>query len=373
MRLFISYARLDRARAESLTLRLRQAGIDVWLDVDILPGQAWWDRILDQIRSCDAVVVMISAVSVKSHACQSERQYAMDLGKPILPLALESVNTTMRPADIAAMPVIDYSRPSEDAAYELIGAIRALPPAGPLPYPLPAAPALPTSPFGNIVDRLAEPALSRKDQLEIIERLGAAFSPAADPHDAPTALKLLDQMEERPDLLAAAAREIEKIRAQLTAGPRPGQSPRAGPGSGQTGRAGGRDPGAAAAVNGHGRRKQGTDAGTAEISISRQMGDLQAKLSAWLVLVDGEKVGRIWPGQRRDYKVSPGRHQIQIRVNPHSRFSSPVQECSLNAGDRATFSCCLDHPMAMRDTWSAVAWKDQLMAPKDSFIRLSRD
>ena len=86
MQLFISYARPDRSRAESLTLRLRQAGITVWLDSDLVGGQAWWDRIIDQLRTCDAVVVVISRAAIKSQACRSEREYAIKLGKPILPL-----------------------------------------------------------------------------------------------------------------------------------------------------------------------------------------------------------------------------------------------------------------------------------------------
>lgn len=373
MQLFISYARPDRPRAESLTLRLRQAGITVWLDSDLLGGQAWWDRILDQLRTCDAVVVVISAAAIKSHACRSERQYAMELGKPILPLTVEPMRTEMLPADIAGRPVIDYSQPSEDAAFELIGAIRALPSPGELPYPLPTAPAVPTSPFGSLVDRLAEPALSLKDQLDIIARLGAALGPAADPHDAPIALELLRQMDERPDLLATAAREIEKIRAQLNVGPPPGQSPPAASGPRKRVRDTSRGSRVAAPPNRTARGKQDKGARTAVISISRQMGDLQAKLNAWLVLIDGEKVGRIWEGQRREYHVPPGTHQIQIRINTHSRFTSPVEVLTLNDGDRAGFLCGLDHPLAMRDALSAAAWKDQLTAPKDSFIRLSRE
>ncbi len=195
MQLFISYARPDRVRAESLTLRLRQAGITVWLDSDLVGGQAWWDRILDQLRACDAVVAAVSRASIKSQACRSEREYAAMLGKPILPLTLEAMNSEMLPADIARIQAIDYSQPSEATAFELIGAILALPKAGGLPDPLPETPPVPTSPFGTLVDRLAEPTLSMDDQLAIIGRLEAALGPAADPHDRPTALELLRQMD----------------------------------------------------------------------------------------------------------------------------------------------------------------------------------
>ncbi|HXC83146.1 MAG TPA: toll/interleukin-1 receptor domain-containing protein [Trebonia sp.] len=374
MQLFISYARPDRTRAESLTLRLRQAGINVWLDSDLVGGQAWWDRILDQLRSCDAVVAAVSRASIKSQACRSEREYAAILGKPILPLTLEPMSSEMLPADIARIQTIDYSQPSEAAAFELIGAILTLPKAGELPDPVPEAPPVPTSPFGTLVDRLAEPTLSMDDQLAIVGRLEAALGPAADPHDRPTALELLRQLDERPDLFAAAARQIVKIRAQLQAADqqqgsasqaRVRQDPRYG-GTGPVSSASARN------QNTPPPRADHID-GTAMIYISRQPGELQYKLNAWLIFIDGKKVGKIWQAQRRKYPITPGTHQIQIRLNTMSSHCSPVEVFTVNAGDCAEFSCGLDHPLTMGNAFTAGAWKGQLMAPKNSFIRLSRE
>jgi hypothetical protein len=352
MQLFISYARPDRTRAESLTLRLRQAGITVWLDSDLVGGQAWWDRILDQLRSCDAVVAAVSRASIKSQACRSEREYAAMLGKPILPLALEAMSSAMLPPDIARIKTIDYSQPSEGAAFELIGAIMALPKTRELPDPLPETPPVPTSPFGTLVDRLAEPTLSMDDQLAIIGRLEAALGPAADPHDRPTALELLRQMDERPDLFAAAARQIAKIRAQ----PRAADQQR----------------GYAHTQNTPPPQADRAD-GTAMIYISRQPGELQYKLNAWLIFIDGKRVDKIWQAQRRKYSVAPGTHQIQIRLSTMSSHSSPVEVFTVNAGDCAEFSCGLNHPLTMGNALTAGAWKNQFMAPKNSFIWLSRE
>lgn len=384
MQLFISYARPDRTRAESLTLRLRQAGITVWLDSDLVGGQTWWDRILDQLRSCDAVVVAVSMASIKSQACRSEREYAALLGKPILPLTLEAMSSLMLPPDIARIQTIDYSQPSEAAAFELIGAILALPKTEELPDPLPEAPPVPTSPFGTLVDRLAEPTLSMDDQLAIIGRLEAALGPAADPHDRPTALELLRQMDERPDLFAAAARQIVKIRAQLRAADQQqGSAPQAHAEQGGWQSGGIRqDPryrgtGPAPDASAHNQntpppRADDIDC-TAMIYISRQPGELQYKLNAWLIFIDGKKVGKIWQAQRRKYPVTPGTHQIQIRLNTMSSHSSPVEVFTVNAGDCAEFSCGLDHPLTMGNAFTAGAWKDQFMTSKNSFIRLSRE
>ena len=325
MQLFISYARPDRSRAESLTLRLRQAGISVWLDSDLVGGQAWWDRILDQLRTCDAVIVVISRAAIKSQACRSEREYAIKLGKPILPLTLESMSAEMLPADVARIQTIDYSQPGEAVAFELMGAIRALPKPRELPFPLPETPPVPTSPFGSLVDRLAEPSLSMDDQLAILGRLEAALGPVADPHDRQTAIELLRQMDERPDLFAAASRQIEKIRAQLSAADQergqsrpttdaPGQGPQyTGPGDG---------PGAPRPSRRNDRGKQGKDVRTGIICISRQTGELQYKLNSWLILIDGQQVGKIWQGQRREFPVPPGTHKIQVKAGSPRLFQS---------------------------------------------------
>jgi TIR domain len=397
MQLFISYARPDRSRAESLTLRLRQAGITVWLDSDLVGGQAWWDRILDQLRTCDAVVAAVSQASINSQACRSEREYATKLGKPILPLTLEPISYELLPQDIARIQVIDYSEPGEEAAFGLVGAILGLPKPGPLPEPLPDDPPVPTSPFGSLVDRIAEPDLTMDAQLEIIGRLDAALGPVAAPHDRQTAIELLRRMEERPDLFAAASRQIEKIRARLAADAIPGQRAPAAPapdwkqspGSGQSPgwqkspgwQQGPGDAGRGSAGPGPGAAQDGLPAPagpggnvrTAVIAIGRPIGDLQDRLNAWVVLIDGRKVGKIRQGQRQEYPIYPGTHQLQVKVSGYSTYSSQVEVVTLGAGECASFACGLDHPLNMRNALSAAAWKDQFLAPRTSYIRLIRE
>jgi outer membrane protein assembly factor BamB len=217
MQLFVSYARTDRPKAESLAQRLRQAGITVWLDTDLIGGQEWWDRILDQLRSCDAVVAAVSKASIKSQACRAEREYATKLGKPILPLTLEPMGSRMMPADIAPIQAIDYSHPDEIVAFRLISAIFALPKPKGLPDPLPRPPDMPETYFGNIVDRIAAPKLDMDEQLAIIGRLEGALGPPNDKDDRQTAAELLKQMAARPDLFANAEQQIKSLRPQFAA------------------------------------------------------------------------------------------------------------------------------------------------------------
>ena len=50
---FISYAAQDRPTAQLLALRLQDAGLAVWLDADLRPGDQWQDVVDRKLRvSC---------------------------------------------------------------------------------------------------------------------------------------------------------------------------------------------------------------------------------------------------------------------------------------------------------------------------------
>src|SRR5215469_14538369 len=194
VKLLISYARPDRERADSLAQRLRQAGNEVWLDTELTGGQVWWEKILDQVRRCDALVMMVSWNSITSQACMYERLYATQLGKTVLPVAVEQVQAEVLPPDIGRLQVIDYSEPSEAAAFQLIGSVMKLLPPPPLPDPLPEPPSIPISYLAAITDRLSRAVLTRDDQFVIVGILEEALG-SADPSDRTSAVKLLAQME----------------------------------------------------------------------------------------------------------------------------------------------------------------------------------
>jgi TIR domain/Interferon-induced transmembrane protein len=215
--IFLSYARPDRLRAESVAQRLRQAGNNVWLDTELAGGQAWWDQILLQLRQCDVAVVLISWAALRSQPCIHQRRYAASLGKTIIPLAVEPVDSKLLPPDLARLQVIDYCNPSEEAAYQLIGAIMRLPAPGRPPDPLPEPPPLPTSPLDAIAEQLAAPTLGQDRQLAIIGRLESALDPSVDSDDKPVALELLGRMANRPDLLAAVDRRIAALQTAVRA------------------------------------------------------------------------------------------------------------------------------------------------------------
>ena len=91
MRSFISYSRKDKDWVYWFSDILNKtAGQSTWIDRKIPVGQDWWQTILSEIENCDAFVIILSPGSVASTYCMEELQYAHELGKPIVPLLLES-------------------------------------------------------------------------------------------------------------------------------------------------------------------------------------------------------------------------------------------------------------------------------------------
>jgi cold shock CspA family protein len=82
-RVFISYAREDKAFAEKLCRDLRQAGVKPWLDsVDLLPGQRWEPAIREAIRDSSYFIAVLSSRSVgKKGYVQKEIRQALSIAE----------------------------------------------------------------------------------------------------------------------------------------------------------------------------------------------------------------------------------------------------------------------------------------------------
>lgn len=81
MKVFLSYDHSDSELAKRVKSGLKSAGVDVWLDTDeILPGDAWSERISDALKTSRAMVVLLTPNSIRSPRVLNEVQYA--LGEP---------------------------------------------------------------------------------------------------------------------------------------------------------------------------------------------------------------------------------------------------------------------------------------------------
>jgi hypothetical protein len=91
VRIFLSFVSRDRDAAERIIRHLRTSGFDlVTGHGEISPGDHWPSEVLRAIKSCDAVVVLLSAASLKSEYASFEISAAVASREKILiPVILE--------------------------------------------------------------------------------------------------------------------------------------------------------------------------------------------------------------------------------------------------------------------------------------------
>ncbi|MFI5262937.1 MAG: TIR domain-containing protein [Candidatus Kapaibacterium sp.] len=90
--IFISYSRDDQKQALGLLNMLRREGYDVWIDQEAIPGASIWsDEIVQNIKSCDIFIALLSSSSVSSANVGKEIGLAAEFGKTILPIEIGTV------------------------------------------------------------------------------------------------------------------------------------------------------------------------------------------------------------------------------------------------------------------------------------------
>ena len=206
---FISYGRENAAEVGTLAQDISGLGHQVWFDQDLSGGQAWWAHILETIRKHDVFVFALSPASLDSQACKLEYDYAVRLGRPILPVLIsEGVSVELLPSSLAQLQYVDYRRADKEALKALGKAFTGLPPSSPLPDPLPEPPVAPVSylsSLGELID--ARRPLSFEEQTAIVVRLKHGLRD--DSPDAELARTLLRKLRLRDDLYAKVAEEVD--------------------------------------------------------------------------------------------------------------------------------------------------------------------
>ena len=208
MRIFISYARQDQAAVEALNADLERARVQVWLDEELTGGESWWDTILEQIRACDLYIFALSPDSLRSRACKAELNYAIALGRPLLPVLVRDVAIQLAHPAIARTQMVDYRKRSMDSLLALMAVIANRPPAPPLPDPLPAAPTTPMSYMNEFRELVEAPDLTYQQQSHLLLDLKGYLDRE---EERDIALQLVRGLRQRRDISYAIAREIDQL------------------------------------------------------------------------------------------------------------------------------------------------------------------
>lgn len=215
-RLFVSYAREDRAFVASLVESLRILRCEVWVDDILAGGQSWWDVILEQIRSCDATVIVVSPSSLRSVACMREIDYALDLERPVLPVIAEAVEWEALPAKLAGIQMIDFRDRSLEGGLRLAAATLDVGFELPLPSKMPKPPRAPISYLARIREQILVSDLGPGEQYAIVAQLE---DPDGEKSDRGQVLEIIELMLGQDYTLHSVARRLTKIRDAGELGP----------------------------------------------------------------------------------------------------------------------------------------------------------
>jgi serine/threonine kinase PknH len=216
MALFISYSSQDRSTVDALTTALRRGQQQVWFDQELGGGDSWWNKILEQIRSCEVFIVALSNNWLQSKPSQSELRYAKALNRPILPVRIGDIDS-MRVNPLAALQIIDYREPTVDAGIQLVTAVHALQRKPvPLPDPLPEEPPVPFGYITRLGNTLAEKELSPQQQIQLLVELRSGLEEDGDDPSARSDIaQLLRMLRLRHDVTYRTRTEIDNVLASI--------------------------------------------------------------------------------------------------------------------------------------------------------------
>ena len=120
MQVFISHAATDAKLAKRIADVLREAGLQVWDDTQILPGDNWGTKLAEALQESDAMVVLLTPNSVHSPNLNYEVGYALGQSDykgrliPVIAAPPEQLPTEDIPWVFHKLQMIHLSDPERD-------------------------------------------------------------------------------------------------------------------------------------------------------------------------------------------------------------------------------------------------------------------
>lgn len=211
--LFVSYSRKDEEVVRGLIADLEKAHQTIWLDQDLRGGEPWWQEILQKIRGCTVFVFALSNSSLGSKPCLAELAYARDLGLPILPVQVGSVNN-LRTAPISEIQIIDYRERTAASGIYLVSAIHDFSARRrELPSPLPEPPPVPFAYLLRLRSAIEAAQLSPVEQSDLVVKLRECLETEQDQSVHEDAKELLRLLRRRSDVTYRNVSEIDSLLA----------------------------------------------------------------------------------------------------------------------------------------------------------------
>lgn len=106
---FISFNSVDRPDVRYFVNKLKEAlprHVEIFYDEELRPSERWWDVILEQIATADAVLCVLTTEFFDSAFCRAEYLEAVRLNVPVVPLLWRDIDI---PGEFAAVQYVKMS------------------------------------------------------------------------------------------------------------------------------------------------------------------------------------------------------------------------------------------------------------------------
>jgi hypothetical protein len=211
MAIIVSYSRRDEAVVKALAQGLEAAKREVWFDRDLGGGDAWWDSILENIRTAAVFLFALSDASLHSKPCRLELDYALELGRPIVPVQVGPV-TSFRVSPLAKLQIIGYRQDNAKSGFTVLAAVDdAAKRERPLPDPLPAPPPIPFAYILALGRQIDSVELSMADQVAVVDQLRRALGEETDETVRQDILSMLKNLNGKPWTTKWTEREVAAL------------------------------------------------------------------------------------------------------------------------------------------------------------------
>lgn len=211
MAIILSYSRKDESVVKALAQGLEAAKREVWFDHNLGGGDAWWDSILENIRLATVFLFALSDASLHSKPCQLELDYALALGRPIVPVQVGPV-TSFRASPVAELQIISYNPDNAQSGFMILAAVDdAAKRVRPLPDPLPVPPPIPFAYVLALGRQIESSELSLAEQVAVIDQLRRALGEETDESVRQDILSMLRNLNGKPWMTKRTEREIAAL------------------------------------------------------------------------------------------------------------------------------------------------------------------
>ncbi len=110
---FLSHAKEDKEWVKEFAATLEDAGVHVWFDREIEPGQEWERAIEEALRDSSTLVLILTSHNLKSRWMFFEVGAAIADHKKIIPILAQDIEMSQLPTFMKSFPIIEERSPTK--------------------------------------------------------------------------------------------------------------------------------------------------------------------------------------------------------------------------------------------------------------------